>query len=223
MTRKAAVNQAKHFKAVLEKGTDGLGWTIARVPFDPREAWPAMLRLRVRAEVHQVSIRTSLFPVAGGGYSLLVNKAVQREAGLIEGSTAEFSLQPDMDPREAELPDHLAVLLDEEEGLRGYYDALSEYTRREIGKWVLEVKSEAAQLKRAQEMAERLLSTMEAERELPTYVAAAFKKRPKAKIGWPKLTPTQRRMELFAVTYYKTPESRAKRVEKLCDAAEKKA
>jgi uncharacterized protein YdeI (YjbR/CyaY-like superfamily) len=221
---KVAVAKVKSFKAVLEKSADGLGWTIARVPFEPREAWPSMLRLRVRGEVNGVSVRTSLFPVAGGGgYFVLVNKTVQREAGLVVGSAADFLLEPDMEPREAELPDELAALLEGEDGLRDYYDSLSEYTRREIGKWVVGVKTEAAQMKRSQEMAERLLTTMEAEKELPQYVAAAFRRRPKAKAGWGKLTPTQRRMELFAVTYYKTPESRAKRVEKLCDAAEKKA
>jgi hypothetical protein len=37
------------------------------------------------------------------------------------------------------------------------------------------------------------------------------------------MTPTQRRMELFAVEAYRTVESRGKRLEKLCDAAEKRA
>jgi hypothetical protein len=33
----------------------------------------------------------------------------------------------------------LAALLDEEPGLRDYYDSLSESMRREIGKWVMKV------------------------------------------------------------------------------------
>jgi uncharacterized protein YdeI (YjbR/CyaY-like superfamily) len=37
------------------------------------------------------------------------------------------------------------------------------------------------------------------------------------------MTPTQRRMELFTIHAYKTPESVQRRIEKLCDAAEKKA
>ena len=43
------------------------------------------------------------------------------------------------------------------------------------------------------------------------------------RVGWQKMTPTQRRMELFTVEAYKTPESRGRRIQKLCDAAEKKA
>jgi hypothetical protein len=36
------------------------------------------------------------------------------------------------------------------------------------------------------------------------------------------MTPAQRRGELMAVFYYQTPEARQRRVEKLCDAAEKR-
>jgi hypothetical protein len=35
-------NQPKRFKAMLERGTEGLGWTIARLPFDPHKAWTKM-------------------------------------------------------------------------------------------------------------------------------------------------------------------------------------
>jgi uncharacterized protein YdeI (YjbR/CyaY-like superfamily) len=154
---------------------------------------------------------------------VLVTKAMQRAAGVGLGAMATIWLEPDMEARPAELPDELAALLDDEPGLREWYDALSEYTRREIGKWVLDVKSDAARIRRVEQMAERLLATMEAEKELPPQVQAAFRRRPKAKAGWAKMTPTQRRMELFAVNYYQTPEAREKRVDKLCEVAEKKA
>ena len=235
---------AQSFRAVLEylgpATGPGLGWTIARVPFAPKAVWPKMLRLRVKGEVNGFAFRTSLFPHAdstkafaeskrtvkapkAGGYFLLVNKAMQRGAGVGQGEMAAFTLEPDLEPREAVLPDELAVLLDDEPGLRAWYDSLSENTRRQMGTYLTEPQSEAARRKRAEQMAERMLGTMEAERELPPMIVAAFRRRPKAKTGWQKMTPTQRRMELFAVEAYKTPESRGRRVEKLCDAAEKKA
>jgi uncharacterized protein YdeI (YjbR/CyaY-like superfamily) len=184
-----------------------------------------MIRLRVRGEVNGLPFRTSLFPILGdgGGLCVMVNNKTQRETGLKLGSLAEFLLEPDLEPRPAELPDELAVLLDEEEGLREYYDSLSESMRREIGKWITGVKSEASQSKRCEQMAERLLGAMEGERELPPLVAAAFRRRPKAKAGWAKMTQTQRRQHLLGVFYYQTPEARERRVEKLCDEAEKKA
>jgi uncharacterized protein YdeI (YjbR/CyaY-like superfamily) len=152
-----------------------------------------------------------------------VNKAAQAGGKVRLGQVAEFTLEPDMEERAAELPDELAVLLDEEEGLREWYDALTEYTRREIGKWIYGVKSEASQMKRVEQVAERLLATMEAEVTLPPVVERAFRSRPKARAGWAKMTPLQRRGELMAVFYYQTPEAREKRVGKLCDGAEKRA
>lgn len=214
----------KRFEAALERLGGGLGWTIARVPFVPGEVWTGMIRHRVKGTVNGVGFRTSLFPFSeGGGYFLLVNKAMQREAGVAFGSVAAFVLEPDMEERPVELPDELAALLGEEDGLRGFYDSLSESMRREIGKWIGGVKSEASRMKRCEQMAERLLGAMEGERELPPVVVAAFRRRPKAAAGWAKLTALQRRQELMAVYYYQSPEAREKRVGKLCDLAEKKA
>ena len=223
-------NRAKRFKAALERGTEGLGWTIARVPFDPHKTWTQMLRLRVRGKIlspkgPSVEFRTSLFPVPGetGHYLLLVNSKLQREAKIAVGSVVEFSLEADLEPRPAALPDELAALLDEEPGLRDYYDSLSEAMRREIGKWVMNVKSDASRMKRAEQIAERLLGAMEGEQQLPPIIVVAFQKRPKARMGWAKMTQTQRRQELLGVFYYQSVEARQRRVEKLCDNAEKRA
>lgn len=214
-----------HFEALLEKAqTQGLGWTVARLPFVPGDVWPQMIRLRVCGSVDGVPFRTSLFPDPDkpGGYLLLVTRATQQAAGVAPGSRVTIDIEPDLAPRPAELPEELDTLLDEAEGLRDWYESLSEYTRREIGKWVQGVKTDEARLRRAQQMAERMLFTLEAEQELPPAIARALDSRPKAKAGWVKMTPTQRRMELFAVGYYQQPEARGKRIDKLCAEAEKR-
>src|ERR1700722_4371722 len=222
-------NRPMRFKAVLERAGNGLGWTTVGGPFNPQETWTQMRRLRVRAKVlgrkaPAVEFRTSLFPVPGenGHYVLLVNKRVQREARIGVGSVAEFLLEADLEPRPAELPAELASLLDEEPGLRDYYDSLSESMRREIGKWVRNVKSDASGMKRAEQIAERLLGAMEGEDQLPPIIAVAFQKRPKARMGWAKMMQTQRRQELLGVFYYQSIEAQQRRVEKLCENAEKR-
>ena len=224
----------KQFRAVLEPLGDALGWVVAWLPFDPAAAWKTMVRQRVTVEVGGEVFRTSLFAAANrpagprpggsqsGGHFVLVNKKMQRAAGAGVGAMVEFAIAPDLEAREAEMPDELAALLDDEPGLREWYGGLTEYMRREIGKWVTGVKGDAARMRRAEQMAERLLATMEGERELPPAIAAAFRARPKARAGWGRMTPAQRRGELMAVFYYQTPEARRKRVEKLCDAAERR-
>ncbi|WP_047490150.1 YdeI/OmpD-associated family protein [Terriglobus sp. TAA 43] len=213
------------FKATLEKMQDTLGWTIVPVPFDPAKVWSEKIRQRVKGTINSFAFRTSLFPVTGktGTYFLLVNRAMQEGGNASLGHVASFTLEPDLDPRPAELPEELDALLDEEPGLREYYESFTEYTRREMGKWVLGVKSDEARMRRAQQGAERMLFAMEGERELPPAIAKALNARPKAKAGWAKMTELQRRNGLLAVGYYQTPESRAKRIQKLCDEAEKRA
>ena len=220
--------EARRFRVVLQRDDRTLGWTIARVPFDPRAAWPAMVRLRVCGEVTgpagTVRFRSSLFPVAAGeGFFVLVNRLMQRGAGVAVGEEAEFVLEADLEERSAELPEELDAQLDEAEGLRGWYDGLSEYTRREIGKWIGAAKGEASRLTRAEQMAERMLSTMEAEAELPPLIERAFRARPKARLGWERMTAAQRRGELFAVFYYRTVAGREKRLGKLVEGAERRA
>ncbi len=217
--------KAKKFKAVLEPLQDGLGWVVAWLPFDAPAVWKEMVRLRVTVEVGGETFRTSLFPGSDrrqrDGHFLLVNKKMQQAANAGVGAMVEFAVAPDLRPREAEVPDELAALLDDEPGLRQWYDGLTEYMRREIGKWVMGVKSDEARMRRAEQMAERLLATMEGERELPPVMEAAFRARPKARIGWARMTEAQRRNGLMAVFYYQSPEARLKRVQKLCDEAEK--
>jgi len=216
--------KAKRFKAVLEPLGDGLGWVVAWLPFDAAKAWKKMVRQRVTVEVGGEIFRTSFFAsTRRTGQFVLVNKKMQRAADAGVGDLVEFAIAPDLEPREAELPDELAVLLDDELGLREWYDELSESMRREIGKWVMEPSSETTRTRRTEQMAERLLATMEGERELPPVIEAAFRLRPKSRVGWARMTPTQRRGELLAIFYYQTPEAQMKRVEKLCDAAERHA
>lgn len=217
--------KVRRFRAKLERSEGGLGWTVARVPFDAKEAWPQMVRRRVAGKVNGVPFRNSLFSDGRAGWVLLVNRELQRAAGVQTGDCAEFELRPDLEDRPSELPDELAALLDEEPGLRAWYDGLTEYMRRELGKWVTAPKSEDARLRRARQLAERLLASKEAESELPPQLEAAFRARPQAKKGWELMTVNQRRNELLAVFYYQTPETRARRIDKLldklCDLAEK--
>jgi uncharacterized protein YdeI (YjbR/CyaY-like superfamily) len=236
----AAASDGRCFEAALERAQGYLGWTIARVPFDVHKAFAKMRRLRVRGTIASkrsrgegFAFRTSLFPVRSlgesepehgvGSFFMLVNKAMQQGGKVAVGEAARFTLEADFDERPAELPDALAALLEEEPGLRGFYDSLSESWRREIGKWIRGVKSEEAQLGRCQQMAERLLNTMEAEVELPPLIDKALRLRPKARAGWAKMTPTQRRQGLLAVFYYRTPEARQRRLDKLCGEAERRA
>ncbi len=210
----------KRFRAALEPLSGGLGWVVARVPFDVKTTWKTMTRLRVKVEVAGEVFRTSLFPdAAHGGHFVLVNKQMQKAAGVKLGGMIDLAVEPDMEEREAWVPAELEKLLKPEKALAKWYAKLSESRRRELAKYIEGAAGSAGRVKRAEETVERLLLTMEGEKELPPVLEAAFLRVPAARKGWEKMTLTQRRGHLLGVFYYKSPEARQRRVDKVVEDA----
>jgi uncharacterized protein YdeI (YjbR/CyaY-like superfamily) len=213
-----AQSAAKRFRAVLEPLQGGLGWVVAWIPFDVEAAWKKMVRLRVKVEVGGQVFRTSLFTATQrGGHFLLVNKKMQKAAGAKVGAMVDFTIAPDLEERTPTVPPELAKLLKTEKKLAKWYDGLSEPIRWEIAKWIDGVKSAEARQRRAEQIAERLMSAMEGEKELPPVIDVAFRRVPAARKGWEAMTKAQRRSSLLAVFYYQSPEARQKRVDKLVE------
>jgi uncharacterized protein YdeI (YjbR/CyaY-like superfamily) len=205
---------AKTFDAMLERDANNLGWTIIRVPFDVAQVWGKRGQLRVSGEINGIAFRTALFPTRVGRHMLLVNKKIQKEANVRVGVKARFRLQPDTAPRPVVLPQELLALLQQSQRLRKFYDSFNPSTRRDIARWIGDVKSSDARNRRAEQLAERLMETMEAERELPPLIERSLAQNPLAREGWRLMPPTHRRRHLMAIFYYRNPESRARRLEK---------
>src|SRR4029077_19278974 len=85
--------------------------------------------------------------------------------------------------------------------------------------WIVNVKNPETRARRAEQVAEQLLSTMEAELDLPPILKRAFAADPRAYQGWQSMTPLQRRYQLFGIFYCRTPESRARPIAKMLEEA----
>jgi uncharacterized protein YdeI (YjbR/CyaY-like superfamily) len=213
-----AKNAAKRFRAVIEPLQGGLGWVVAWIPFDVEAAWKKMVRLRVTVEVGGEAFRTSLFTATQrGGHFLLVNKKMQKAAGAKVGAMVDFVIAPDLEERTPTVPQELAKVLKTEKKLAKWYEGLSEPIRWEVAKWIDGVKSAEARQRRAEQIAERMMLTMEGEKELPPVIEVAFRRVPAARKGWEAMTKAQRRSNLLAVFYYQSPEAREKRVRKVVE------
>lgn len=213
-----AGGRVKRFRAMLEPLGGGLGWVVARLPFDVQKTWKTMRRLRVKVEAGGEVFRTSLFPEAArGGHFVLVNKQMQKAAGVKLGGMIDLAIEPDLEEREAWVPAELEKLLKQEKALARWYAKLSESRRREIAKYIDGAKGAVGRQHRVEQMAERLMLTMEGEKELPPVLEAAFRGLPAARKGWEKMTVTQRRGHLLGVFYYKSPGARQRRVDKVVE------
>jgi uncharacterized protein YdeI (YjbR/CyaY-like superfamily) len=210
---------AKSFKATLERMASNLGWVIVRIPLDVPKVWGTRGMLKVKGEINGFAFRTSLFPTGKGYHYLLVNKRMQAGAAVRPGSVAQFRLEPDMEKRVATVPAELQRILNQNRSLRRWFDQLNYSTRKWITDRVVQVKSAEARVRRAEQVAEQLMATMEAERELPPILKLAFAREPRALAGWQRMSPSLRRGNLFAIFYYRTPESRDRRIAKIIEDA----
>ena len=210
---------AKRFDARLERLRSRLNWIIVRIPFDAAKAWGLRGQIKVKGEINGFAFRTSLFPTREGWHFLLINKRMQNGARALEGSVARFQIELDSEERTVTIPDELKRILSEDRSLRRWHDELNYSARNDIAKWIAEPKSAEARVRHAEQIAERLLAVMEAERELPPILQVAFARHPRAREGWDGMSASRRRGHLFGIFYYRSPNARARRIDKMLDDA----
>ena len=210
---------ARVFQSTLERIDSRLQWVMARVPFDGAKIWGKRGQLRVRGEINGFAFRSALFPDGRGGHRLLVTKAMLRGGKASPGTTAKFRMEPDSAPRVSAMPAEFKRLVMQERSLRRWYESLTQSMRNEICEWIAQPKSPASRARRAEQMAERLLSTMEAERELPPAINSDLQQNPLACEGWKLMSPARRRRHLLGIFYYQTLEGRSRRTHRMLEDA----
>ena len=150
---------------------------------------------------------------------MLVNKKMQKGARAFEGDVARFQIEHDVGERIVIFPSELRQILNEDRSFRRWCEGLNYSTRNDIAKWVVEPKSSEARVRRAEQIAERMLNVMDAERELPPVLQLAFARHPRAREGWDGMSASRRRGHLFGIFYYRTPDAQGRRIDKMLDDA----
>jgi uncharacterized protein YdeI (YjbR/CyaY-like superfamily) len=209
----------KKFTAPLKKlddtGSVNLGWRVIDIPFDVKSAFGKGGRLPVKGEVNGFAFRTSLFPRKDGKHFLLMNKKMQMGANAASlGSNVNVSLELDEETRTVEIPALLKKAIEEDAELLAYYKSFSYSMRKYFADHVTSPKSKLTQKKRVEEISIILMEMRDGEQNPPPILEAEFVRNPKAKKGWELMPPSHRRSHLWGIFYYKTPESRARRMAK---------
>jgi uncharacterized protein YdeI (YjbR/CyaY-like superfamily) len=210
----AAKNAVKTFDAVLEHSGNSLNWIIIRVPFNVFKVWGKRSQIKVNGEINGFAFRSAIFPTRAGVHFLIVNKRMQAGGKAQPGTKARFRLEPDTTPRKITPPAEFVRVLGESKRLQKYFLSLNNSMRNWIAKWIADGKQSTTRVRRAEQMAELLFATMEAERELPPLLQIALAHNPRAQAGWRLMSPTHRRSHLLSIFHYRNPESRARRVAK---------
>lgn len=205
----------KSFRATLERLRSNLGWVIVWIPFNVHKTWGSRGNFRVKGEIDGFPFRGALFPTRKGVHFLLVNKKMQKGSGALEGSSAEFVLEPDTAERPIVVPPELKRHLAEDRSFRAWFDGLSYSIRKWLTDLIHASKNPVTRARRAEQVAEQVFSAMEAERELPPAIKLAFSRDPRALEGWRLMTRIHRRNLLLAIFYYRSPDARGRRTDKV--------
>ena len=213
----------KKFRAIVEQEAVKLRWAYVRLPFDPREAWPERRGLRARGTVNGFEFRASVFGSADKGYCLLVTRPMQKQGDAVPGSKVTVEIEPDLEERPMILPPELTKLLKQDREMKKWFEKLNPSMRKYIADQVREPKSAETRVRRAEQMAEMMMLSMEGEVELPPILQVAFRRHPLASAGWESMTPIQRRSKLLSIFHCQGPEARNNRVEWVCAEAVRRA
>jgi uncharacterized protein YdeI (YjbR/CyaY-like superfamily) len=202
------------FEATLEHSGNTLNWIIIRIPFDAEKLWGKRGQIKVKGEINGFEFRSSLFPTGQGTHYMIVNKKMQAGGKTAPGARARFRMEPDTAKREMTVPKEWQAMLAQSKALQKFHASLNSSTRTWIARWIQEAKQSATRTRRSEQMAERLMETMEAERDLPPLIRQALARNPKAHAGWQRMPVSHRRSHLLGIFGYRNPESRARRIEK---------
>jgi uncharacterized protein YdeI (YjbR/CyaY-like superfamily) len=191
-----------------------LHWVVVRIPFDVGKVWGVRGHLRVKGDINGFAFRTALLPSRGGYHFMIVNKQMQKGARVSPGMEARFRMEPDTEKREVPPSPELDRVLKQSRRLQKFFQSLSPSMRKEIARFIAAAKQPATRVRRAEQLAERLMETMEAEVELPPMILQVIARNPPAAEGWRRMSPSHRRMQLLGIFYYRTFEARLRRIEK---------
>lgn len=169
---------AIRFKLKLEqyKDTEVLH---AYLPFDVYEAFGTRARMPVKGTINGFAFRSSIFPMGGGKFYLVVNKQMREGAKVKAGDLAEFLLEKDDTPREIEIPADFAKALKANKDAQAVWDHLSFTHRKEYVGAIVEAKKPETRARRIEKAVEMITAMKKAEAKKPA-AKAAKKAAPKA-------------------------------------------
>jgi hypothetical protein len=140
------------FEAVVGGGEGRL--PLVELPFDVKEAY-GTARPKVKATVNDVTLRTTV-SVYGGRSYVGFRKEIQEAAGIRIGDRVRVRIEPDVEPREIEVPDDLARALKKDPAASQAFEGLSYTHRKEYARWVEDAKKPETRQRRVEKTIEML-------------------------------------------------------------------
>jgi Bacteriocin-protection, YdeI or OmpD-Associated/Domain of unknown function (DUF1905) len=167
---------AVRFKVKLERYQDTQILHVY-LPFDVFEAFGTRARMAVKGEIKGFPFRSSIFPMGGGKFYMVVNREMREGAKVKAGETVEFVMEKDDEPRAIATPPDLLKALSARKSAKAAWDKLS-YTHRK------EYINAIEEAKKPETRARRIARAIEMIAPISNLMAEPAKKQEEKKGAW---------------------------------------
>jgi hypothetical protein len=148
--------ERQSFKAKLAAGGEGEAWVVLPIPFDVAARFGSRGRVPVSGSLNGIPFRNSIFPSGDGTHHMMINKALQRDAGCGPDALVEIVMQVDLAPRAEETPPDLRDALSAEPQAAAFFEKLSDSSRNEFIRWITSAKRDDTRAERVAKTLARL-------------------------------------------------------------------
>jgi len=158
------------------------------LPFDVIEAFGTRARLAVKGAINGFPFRSSIFPMGGGKFYMVVNREMREGAKVKAGDTVEFMMEKDDEPRSIATPPDLLKALNARKSVKAVWDKMSYTHRKEYIGSIEEAKKPETRARRIAK-AVQMIAAMSEPKAAPVKKTAAPKaakkpsKKPAKKTG----------------------------------------
>ena len=121
---------AIRFKVKLEQYKDTQVLHVY-LPFDVFETFGTRSRLAVKGSINGFPFRSSIFPMGGGKFYMVVNREMREGSKVKAGQTVELVMEKDDEPRTIATPPDLLKALNSRRTAKAVWDKLSYSHRKE--------------------------------------------------------------------------------------------
>jgi hypothetical protein len=140
---------AHQFESVVQHSGEPGTWSTMPLPPDVSSSLGGRARVPVKGTINDVPFRSSAMPAGDGGFFVVVNQGLQKQAGVKPGDRVHVVLERDDEPREVEVPPELAQALAKDAEASRAFQAMSYSRHKEYVDWILDARSEETRQRRA--------------------------------------------------------------------------
>lgn len=158
MAKKSSVKQGggRTFAARVVRSDSGMRYHAVPVPDDVAEKLKLAGSRRVLATIGGKTFRRGLMNHAEGDSYLVLGGDLLKTCGLREGSSVTVTLSPDPEPDAVDMPECFVLVLEQDTEARARWETFPAGRRRSLLHYIASAKTEATQIKRAWELAEKI-------------------------------------------------------------------